>query len=114
MELKSPRAYYISLASEYAPRRERLLGIFTTAGFRCFNARGAYYIITDNSASGEGQRFEITSTRTRMSIRSRCNHPRPFMVSFPPWASRSTHQLYEPPVHAIVWPEFPRDCLDRA
>ena len=33
-------------------RRDRLLGILTDAGFRCFKPRGAYYIMTDISAFG--------------------------------------------------------------
>jgi aspartate/methionine/tyrosine aminotransferase len=50
--LKFPQEYYDKLASDYAVRRERLLGILTTAGFKCFKPRGAYYIMTDISAFG--------------------------------------------------------------
>jgi aspartate/methionine/tyrosine aminotransferase len=50
--LKFPQSYYDTLAHEYAARRDRLLGILTTAGFRCFKPRGAYYIMTDISAFG--------------------------------------------------------------
>lgn len=50
--LKSPPEYYEALAADYAARRERLLGILTSAGFRCFKPRGAYYIMTDISAFG--------------------------------------------------------------
>ena len=50
--LKFPQSYYDMLAEEYAHRRERLLGILTGAGFRCFKPRGAYYIMTDISAFG--------------------------------------------------------------
>ena len=50
--LKFPREYYEKLASDYAQRRERLLGILTTAGFKCFKPRGAYYIMTDIAAFG--------------------------------------------------------------
>jgi aspartate/methionine/tyrosine aminotransferase len=50
--LQSPASYYESLAREYAHRRDRLLGILTGAGFRCFKPRGAYYIMTDISAFG--------------------------------------------------------------
>jgi aspartate/methionine/tyrosine aminotransferase len=48
--LKFPREYYEKLASDYAQRRERLLGILTAAGFKCFKPRGAYYIMTDIAA----------------------------------------------------------------
>jgi aspartate/methionine/tyrosine aminotransferase len=50
--LQFPPEYYTTLASEYAQRRERLLGILTGAGFKCFKPRGAYYIMTDISAFG--------------------------------------------------------------
>jgi aspartate/methionine/tyrosine aminotransferase len=50
--LKSPASYYETLAKEYLARRDRLLGILTSAGFRCFKPHGAYYIMTDISAFG--------------------------------------------------------------
>jgi aspartate/methionine/tyrosine aminotransferase len=50
--LHSPPEYYATLAREYTVRRDRLLGILTGAGFRCFKPRGAYYIMTDISAFG--------------------------------------------------------------
>jgi aspartate/methionine/tyrosine aminotransferase len=52
MALKSPPGYYENLAKEYLARRDRLLGILTRSGFRCFKPRGAYYIMTDISAFG--------------------------------------------------------------
>ena len=50
--LHFPQDYYDALAREYAVRRDRLLGILTEAGFRCFKPRGAYYIMTDISVFG--------------------------------------------------------------
>ena len=50
--LRSPDSYYQTLAREYAARRDRMLGLLTGAGFRCFKPRGAYYIMTDISAFG--------------------------------------------------------------
>jgi aspartate/methionine/tyrosine aminotransferase len=50
--LNFPPEYYDNLAREYYDRRERLLGILTGAGFKCFKPRGAYYIMTDISAFG--------------------------------------------------------------
>ena len=50
--LHFPQDYYDTLAREYTERRDRLLGILTAAGFRCFKPRGAYYIMTDISAFG--------------------------------------------------------------
>ncbi len=50
--LKFPWQYYDKLASDYAQRRERLLGILAAAGFKCFKPRGAYYIMTDIAAFG--------------------------------------------------------------
>jgi len=50
--LQFPLEYYATLASEYLQRRERLLGILSGAGFKCFKPRGAYYIMTDIAAFG--------------------------------------------------------------
>ncbi len=50
--LGMPRTYYETLAREYLARRDRLLGILSQAGFRCFQPRGAYYIMTDISRFG--------------------------------------------------------------
>jgi aspartate/methionine/tyrosine aminotransferase len=50
--LRLPDSYYETLAREYAARRDRMLGILTDAGFRCFTPRGAYYIMTDISGFG--------------------------------------------------------------
>jgi aspartate/methionine/tyrosine aminotransferase len=50
--MNSPTSYYESIATEYLARRDRLLGILTGAGFKCFKPRGAYYIMTDISAFG--------------------------------------------------------------
>jgi aspartate/methionine/tyrosine aminotransferase len=52
LALKLPASYYETLASEYQVRRDRMLGILSGAGFRCFKPRGAYYIMTDISAFG--------------------------------------------------------------
>ena len=48
--LKSPQAYYHKLATDYRVRRERLLKILTTAGFKVYKPPGAYYIMTDISS----------------------------------------------------------------
>lgn len=50
--LGSPDSYYTQLAAEYLERRNRLLGILTSAGFECFKPCGAYYIMTDISKFG--------------------------------------------------------------
>jgi aspartate/methionine/tyrosine aminotransferase len=50
--MQFPPSYYETLAREYLVRRDRLMGILTGAGFRCFKPRGAYYIMTDISAFG--------------------------------------------------------------
>jgi aspartate/methionine/tyrosine aminotransferase len=52
LALQMPASYYETLAREYLIRRDRLIGILTNAGFRCFKPRGAYYIMTDISAFG--------------------------------------------------------------
>src|ERR1700726_894605 len=48
--MQLPPSYYETLAREYTARRDRMLGILTGAGFKCFKPRGAYYIMTDISA----------------------------------------------------------------
>jgi aspartate/methionine/tyrosine aminotransferase len=45
--LKSPQSYYDKLATDYSVRRERLMKILASAGFKIFKPRGAYYIMTD-------------------------------------------------------------------
>jgi len=52
LALRFPASYYETLAREYLARRDRMLGILSGAGFRCFKPRGAYYIMTDISAFG--------------------------------------------------------------
>jgi len=52
LALRSPDSYYTQLATDYLQRRDRLLGILTSAGFKCFKPRGAYYIMTDISNFG--------------------------------------------------------------
>jgi aspartate/methionine/tyrosine aminotransferase len=52
LALSFPSSYYETLATEYLARRDRLLGILTGAGFRCFKPHGAYYIMTDISPFG--------------------------------------------------------------
>ncbi len=50
--LSMPASYYEGLSTSYRAKRERLLGILETAGFRCITPRGAYYIMTDVSGFG--------------------------------------------------------------
>jgi aspartate/methionine/tyrosine aminotransferase len=50
--MNMPGEYYEKLGRDYLARRDRLMGILSEAGFRCFKPRGAYYIMTDISAFG--------------------------------------------------------------
>ena len=50
--LTMPASYYEGLSTSYLAKRERLLGILESAGFRCITPRGAYYIMTDVSGFG--------------------------------------------------------------
>ena len=52
LALRLPESYYQKLASEYLLRRDKMLGILSGAGFRCFKPHGAYYIMTDISDFG--------------------------------------------------------------
>jgi aminotransferase len=47
-----PPAYYKQLADGYRMRRDLLLPALEKTGFRCFQPRGAYYVMTDISAFG--------------------------------------------------------------
>jgi aminotransferase len=50
--LSLPETYYTQLAEGYRKRRDRLVPALEDAGFRCFQPRGAYYVMTDISAFG--------------------------------------------------------------
>jgi aminotransferase len=50
--LSLPPAYYEKLAEGYRVRRDHLMPALTSAGFKCFRPRGAYYVMTDISAFG--------------------------------------------------------------
>ena len=52
LALRLPEEYYRNLAREYAERRDCLLPRLEAAGFRCFQPRGAYYVMTDISGFG--------------------------------------------------------------
>jgi aspartate/methionine/tyrosine aminotransferase len=59
LALNSPDAYYEKLASAYVARRDKMLGLLERAGFRCFRPSGAYYIMTDVSAFGFHDDYEM-------------------------------------------------------
>ena len=44
--------YYHQLGEEYTTRRDLILPMLASAGFRCYPPRGAYYVITDISEFG--------------------------------------------------------------
>jgi len=50
--LELPDAYYEELADNYRSRREYLLPVLEAAGFRTFQPKGAYYVMTDISGFG--------------------------------------------------------------
>ena len=50
--LSLPPAYYEELAARYLTRRDHLMPILESAGFRRYRPRGAYYVMTDISAFG--------------------------------------------------------------
>ena len=45
--LNLPDSYYVHLLESYEARRDLLLGKLEEAGFKAFNPKGAYYILTD-------------------------------------------------------------------
>ena len=58
--LRMPRPYYDHLQSDYAVRRDRLLGVLKDVGFRCFDPDGAYYVMTDISNFGYADDLEFS------------------------------------------------------
>jgi aminotransferase len=50
--LAAGEEYYAHLASDYALRRDILLELLESAGFRCFRPKGAYYVMTDIAGFG--------------------------------------------------------------
>ena len=52
LAMNQPEEYYTDLALHYVKRRDTLMGILESAGFRCFKPYGAYYIMTDISGFG--------------------------------------------------------------
>ena len=52
LALNLPAEYYAKLAEGYQVRRDHLIPALTSAGFKCFRPRGAYYVMTDISAFG--------------------------------------------------------------
>jgi aspartate/methionine/tyrosine aminotransferase len=55
-----PASYYQELAEGYRKRRDRLIPVLDEVGFRCFQPRGAYYVMTDISAFGFENDLEFT------------------------------------------------------
>jgi aminotransferase len=59
--LTFPDGYYDELRAEYRERRDTLLPALATAGFRIYEPRGAYYVMTDIATlTGED---DVTFTR---------------------------------------------------
>src|SRR5690242_541118 len=50
--LKLPDSYYSELGRSYETKRNILIGLLESAGFRCYVPKGAYYIMTDISGFG--------------------------------------------------------------
>jgi aspartate/methionine/tyrosine aminotransferase len=58
--LALPASYYQGLAEGYRKRRDRLIPVLEEVGFRCFQPRGAYYVMTDISAFSFDNDVEFT------------------------------------------------------
>ncbi|HSU33112.1 MAG TPA: aminotransferase class I/II-fold pyridoxal phosphate-dependent enzyme [Bryobacteraceae bacterium] len=50
--LQFPLSYYSDLARNYETKRNLLVGILERTGFRCFQPKGAYYVMCDISGFG--------------------------------------------------------------
>ena len=58
--LSLPREYYDALQDEYRARRDLLIPVLESAGFRVFVPDGAYYVMTDISSFGFPNDVEFT------------------------------------------------------
>src|SRR5215813_4428456 len=58
--LSLPQEYYDTMQSEYCARRDLLLPVLTSAGFKTYVPDGAYYIMTDISNFGFSDDVEFT------------------------------------------------------
>lgn len=58
--LALPASYYDQLQADYRARRDQLLPVLESAGFRTFRPDGAYYIMTDISGFGFTDDVEFT------------------------------------------------------
>jgi aspartate/methionine/tyrosine aminotransferase len=58
--LNLPASYYEKLQSDYAARRDRILHVLKSVGFRCFDPDGAYYVMTDISVFGYKDDLEFS------------------------------------------------------
>ena len=58
--LSLPQEYYDAMQSEYRARRDLLLAVLASAGFKTFVPDGAYYIMTDISGFGFADDVEFT------------------------------------------------------
>jgi len=59
MALNLPDSYFNGLSVEYAGRRTAAVAMLENAGFRCFQPKGAYYVMTDISAFNSGNDVEF-------------------------------------------------------
>jgi aspartate/methionine/tyrosine aminotransferase len=50
--LSLPDDYYATMAREYTQRRDTILDVLDSVGFRCWRPRGAYYVMADISGFG--------------------------------------------------------------
>jgi aspartate/methionine/tyrosine aminotransferase len=58
--LRLPRDYYAHLSADYLRRRDQLLPVLASAGFRFSQVEGAYYVMTDITAFGFRDDVEFT------------------------------------------------------
>lgn len=52
MAMGMEESYFTGLSAEYRERKHLLIGLLEKVGFRCFDPKGAYYVMTDISAFG--------------------------------------------------------------
>jgi aminotransferase len=58
--MEFPVHYYDELQAEYQRKRDFIVPILKSAGFKCGNPEGAYYVMTDISGFGFANDVEFT------------------------------------------------------
>ena len=68
MALNMEESYFAGLSNEYAGRKAMVIAMLERAGFRCFDPKGAYYVMTDISGFGFGDDFAFAHHLLKLGV----------------------------------------------